>query len=82
MTNNLDKFVEQHEQDRKLEDLKKTITRLHKQLDKERDKTAILQETVTSAVKDSIADIDIPKVKPPKKDTRKKSEERKIKSEY
>ena len=34
MTSSLDKFVEEHEDDRKLEDLKKTITRLHKQLDK------------------------------------------------
>jgi hypothetical protein len=75
MVSNLDEFVEKHEEERKIEDLKKSISRLHKQLDKERDNRIYLAEAVTNAVKDSMADIDIPKIKAPTKDTRKKGEE-------
>jgi len=71
----LDEFVVEAEEERKVEELKATITRLHKQLDKERDKTANLEAAVVNAVKDAIADIDIPKIDKPNKDTRKKGEE-------
>tara|TARA_Y100000004_G_scaffold35926_1_gene38463 strand:+ start:7575 stop:8636 length:1062 start_codon:yes stop_codon:yes gene_type:complete len=75
MTNELDDFVEKQEEEYKIEDLKKTITRLHKQIDKMRNRYDDLELAVKNAVKDAIADIEIPKITPPKKDKRKKGEE-------
>ncbi len=75
MTNELNNFVEESEEQYKIDDLKKTITRLHKQIDKMRNRHDDLELAVKNAVKDAIADIEIPKIKAPKKDGRKKGEE-------
>jgi len=75
MTSELDDFVEEQEEQYKVEDLKKTITRLHKQIDKMRNRYDDLELAVKNAVKDAIADIEIPKINPPKKDKRRKGEE-------
>ena len=57
---------DEQEESEKVKDLQKTINRLHKQLDKAKNNKDELSEAIYSAVRDSIADIDIPKVKPPK----------------
>ena len=75
MTSELDDFVVEQEEQYKVEDLKKTITRLHKQIDKMRNRYDDLELAVKNAVKDAIADIEIPKINPPKKDKRRKGEE-------
>ena len=75
MASELDDFIVEAAEEEKVEELKKTITRLHKQLDKLRNNRADLELAVKNAVKDAIADIEIPKIKAPKKDTRRKGEE-------
>ena len=75
MTSELDDFVVEAAEELKVEELKKTITRLHKQIDKMRDRYDDLELAVKNAVKDAIADIEIPKVNAPKKDSRRKGEE-------
>ena len=50
----------------KVKDLQKTINRLHKQNDKLKNNQDELVDAIYNAVTDSIADIDIPAVKPPK----------------
>ena len=57
---------DEQEESEKVKDLQKTINRLHKQLDKAKNNKDELSEAIYSAVRDSIADIDMPKVKPPK----------------
>ena len=50
----------------KVKDLQQTINRLHKQVDKLKNNQDELVDAIYNAVQDSIADIDIPPVKPPK----------------
>ena len=51
MTSELDDFVEKQEEEYKREDLKKTITRLHKQIDKMRNRYDDLELAVKNALR-------------------------------
>jgi len=73
--NNLEKFAEENKDNPKLKELQKTIDRLYRKIDDMKSKNEEYADTVYQAVRDSMADFDMPPVLKPVVDKRKKGEE-------
>lgn len=72
---NLEEFAEENKENPKLKELQRTIDRLYRKIDDMKSKNQEYEDTVYQAVRDSMADFDMPPVLKPVADKRSKGEE-------